>query len=147
MLWTSTLAFIIFKIYIYIYIYIYYNILFFYEVPDFKWYSSLYLLQLCFVWPTVATLIRQNQRVTINWRYIYIYILCFNIFLPLNIGRINFENASSLYGGVLVFELYIHRKHHWVNLRHVCFPFFAWSVQTFHHPLNVNKMLLPPPAC
>ena len=42
------------KVYINIYI------LFFDVVPDFKWYSSLYLLQLCFVWLRAATLIRQN---------------------------------------------------------------------------------------
>ena len=53
-------------IYINIYIYIYIYILLFDVVPDFKWYSSLYLLQLCFVWPRAATLIRQNQRVTVN---------------------------------------------------------------------------------
>ena len=44
------------KEYIYIYIYIMLLIL----VPGFRWYSSLYLLQLCFVWSRVTTLIRQN---------------------------------------------------------------------------------------
>ena len=35
-------------------------------VSGFRWYSSLYLLPLCFVWSRTATLIRQYQQMTVN---------------------------------------------------------------------------------
>ena len=46
------------------------------------------------------------------------------------------RNACSLFGSGLVFELCIHQNHHQVNLGHVCFPFFLWPFQTYHHPLK-----------
>ena len=54
-----------------------------------------------------------------------------------------FGNASCLYASVLVFELYICWKHHQVNLRHVCFPFFSWPQVTAIF-WNVDKMVSTP---
>ena len=55
---------------------------------------------------------------------------------PVSTRRYRFGNASSLLESVLVFELCIHRRHHRVNLRHVCSSFLSRPVQTSHHPLN-----------
>jgi len=40
-----------------------------------------------------------------------------------------------------------HQKYHWVNLRHVFFPFFSRPVQTNHHPLKLSIRWRPPRAC